>query len=292
LLIHDIYQRNVELGRGLPPKSPRPFKIVYATDKIEADNRPFEAFSGATSSEEAEGSLFRYLGMPVSTSSTVPPLAIGGPRESRPYVEFWGVILIDNRGVTVTVGDKLEAGKIPNPCASVSLDATSVGRREHNPSQKSVQLKALSGYVAGSKSLEDAYKKSTMFEGNSELVLLKSCVKDVCDALFDQMVPKLQKHVAETGSKGTVESKVQKTQSLSFKVFVLPTKDPIKWDVPEPMKRPAGMFVDVFGNKSSELAPNKPTFTSKFLSTNNKEFTMKCRTSESSLYDDLNLSKK
>ena len=291
MLIHDIYRRNTKLGRTLPATSSRPFKIVYATDKIEADSRPFEAFFGATSSEEAEGALFRYLGMPVSTSSTVPPLAIGGPREGKPYVEFWGIILIDGKEVTVTVGDKLVAGKISSPCATVSLDAAGEGEREHIPSQKSVQLKALSGYSAGGKSLEDAYMNSAVFESDDGFVLPEKCVKKVCNALFDQMVVKLQKHVFESDEWSTAMKRT-KSQSLPFKVFVLPTKDAIKWDVPESLKRTSSTFIDVFGNSSSELAPSKPTFNSKFLSANNKEFTIKCRTSESSLYDDLNLSKK
>lgn len=291
MLIHEIYRRNVEERRGVPVQSSRPFKIVYAVDKIEADSRPFEAFYGALSSEEAEGLLFRYLGMPVSTSSTAPPLAIGGPRESRPYVEFWGIIRIDGKGVTITIGDKIVDGEISGRCAVVSLDATSGGKPDYNPSQKSVQLKALSGYSAGGKSLEDAYKKSAMFEDSDGFVLPKKHVKGVCSALFGHIVPKLQKYISETDAADT-DRKRTKAQSMSFKVFVLPTRDAIKWDVPESMKRPSSMFVDVFGNESYERAPSKPTFTTKFLSTNNKEFTIKCRTNESSLYDDLNLSKK
>lgn len=289
MLIHDIYQRNVEEGRILPPKSSRPFKIVYATGKIEADDRPFEAFFGATASEETEGPLFKYLGMPLSTASTVPPLAIVGANEKRPYVEFWGVILIEEEAVTVTIGDKIAAGnKIPNPLATVSLGATGETDRKHYCEEKTVQRRVLSGYGAGGKSLEDAYDESAMFGGNGDLVLTKGRVKEVCDALFDQMAPKLQKYVFESGEEDTGEKRKRKSQSMSFKVFVLPTRDKIGWDI---AGRPSDEFVDVFGNVSTERAPNKATFNSKFLSTDDPSFTVKCRKDISDVYDDLNLSK-
>jgi len=289
LLIHDIYQRNVEEGRTLPAKSSRPFKIVYATDKIEADVRAFEAFPGATASEEAEGALFRYLGMPLSTASTVPPLAIVGANEKRPYVEFWGVILIEGKEVTVTVGDKLAAGnKIPKPLATVSLDAAGETGRKHDVEEKAVQRRVLAGYSVGGKSLESAYDESAVFEDSGDLVMPSERVKDVCDALFDQMVPKLQKHVAEADKEDTGGKRKRKAQSMSFKVFVLPTKGNIEWDI---AGRPSDEFVDVFGSSSSERAPNKATFNSKFLSTDDQSFTIKCRENVSDVYDDLNLSK-
>jgi len=289
LLIHDIYQRNVEEGRILPAKSSRPFKIVYATDKIEADGRPFEAFPGATTSEEAEGPLFKYLGMPLLTSSTSPPLAIVGANEKRPYVEFWGVILIEEDAVTVTIGDKIAAGnKIPSPLATVSLDATGVTSRDLKAREKTVQRRVLPGYSAGSRSLEDAYNESAVFEDSGDFVLAKERVEGVCDALFDQLAPKLQKYVFEAGEEDAGEKRRRKAQSMSFKVFVLPTKDKIEWDI---AGRPSSEFVDVFGNVSSERAPNKATFNSKFLSTDDQSFTNKCREDISDVYDDLNMSK-
>lgn len=289
MLIHDICQRNVEEGRILPPKSSRPFKIVYATDKIEADDRPFEAFFGATTSEEAEGALFKYLGMPLSTSSTVPPLAIVGANEKRPYVEFWGVILIEEKTVTITIGDKMKAGNnIPSPLATVSLDATGEMNRKCDAKEMTVQRRVLSGYSAGGKSLEDAYNESAAFEGSGDLVLTKGRVEEVCCALFDQMVPKLQRHIADSEEEGVDGRRRRKAQSMSFKVFVLPTKDKIEWDI---AGRPSDEFVDVFGNVSSERAPNKATFNSKFLSTDDQSFTIKCREDISDVYDDLNLSK-
>jgi len=289
LLIHDIYQRNVEEGRTLPAKSSRPFKIVYATDKIEADGRSFEAFPGAKTSEEAEGALFKYLGMPLLTAFTSPPLAIVGANEKRPYVEFWGVILIEEEAVTVTIGDRIAPGnKIPRPLATVSLDATGETSRKPDAEEKAVQRRVLSGYSAGGGSLEDAYNESAVFEDSGDLVLAKERVEEVCYALFDQLVPRLQKYVFEAGEEDAGEKRRRKSQSMSFKVFVLPTKDKIGWDI---AGRPSGEFVDVFGNVSTERAPNKATFNAKFLSTDDQSFTAKCREDISDVYDDLNLSK-
>lgn len=296
MLIHDLYQRNVRLKRKVPALRAtvngqvRPFKIVYAAEKIEVDARPFEAIRGAVSSEESEGLLFKYLGMPKSTSAAVPPLAITGNNETLPYVVFWGAIQIDGSEATVTVGNNYTVGnKIPSPLATVSFDVTDEKERKHCATQMMIKRKDLLGYSVGDISLEEAYVKSTIFKDGGNFVLSKDRVKEVCYALFDQMVPKLQKHISELNEGNTASKGKRKSQSMLFRVFVLPTKDSIKWDY---FIKPIKKFVDVFGTESTERARNKPTFSSKFLSKDYPSFIMKCRTSWTDLYDDLGLSKK
>jgi len=296
LLIHDLYQRNVKLKRELPTLRAtvngqvRPFKIVYAEEKIEADTRSFEKIRGAVSSDESEGLLFKYLGMPKSTSGVVPPLAITGTNEELPYVVLWGAILIDGVRATVTVGDKYTKGnKISSPLATVSLDASGEKERKHCAAQKTIRRRALSGYSVAGMSLEEAYVKSAMFKDDGDFVLPKNRVKEVCDVLFNHMVAKLQNHISESVESGTASRKKRKSQSMLFRVFVLPSKGSIKWDY---SVEPSEMFVDVFGAESTEHARDKPTFNCRFLSIDDPSFIMKCRTNWADLYDDLGLSKK
>lgn len=292
MLIHDIYHRNAKLGRGLPAvasgRDSRPFKIVYATNRIEVDARAFDSIAGAVSSEEAEGSLFKYLRMPMSTACVVPPVAIVGSGDKKiPYVNFWGTILINNKGATITIGDQLSNGnKILNPLATVSLNVTGERKRQINSTEKIVQHKALVGYSIKNKSLEDAYMESAVFENRKDFVLSKDRVKEVLDKFFDQIVPMLKNYMSNLSSRGT-KDRPRNLKPMTFKVFVLPTKERIDWNVVE---RPSDEFIDVFGNRSSVLAPNKPTFNSKFLSTDDKSFTLMCKKNEADMYDGLNLS--
>jgi len=292
LLIHDIYQRNVKLGRGPPAVASgksRPFKTIYATDRIEVDTRVFDSIPGAVSSEEADGNLFKRLGMPMSTSCVTPPVVIFGPNDQKkPYVDFWGAIKIVDKKVSITINNRnTSKNKSVGPLATVSFD--SMGEREYNinATQEIVQRKALVGYNAGKISLEEAYMKSTVFEDNGDFVLPEVFVNEALDKFFKQIVPMLKKHVFVDRNDIT-SGQTYGTKPMAFKVFVLPTKDRVEWDV---VKATSDKFIDVFGNRSSVRAPNKPTINSKFLSVDDGSFTLMCKKDASDLYEELNLSK-
>ena len=289
MLIHDIYQRNVMLDRTIPAKFMRPFKIVYADKAIEVDTRSFEEFVDPTTSEEPEGGLFKHLGMPISTSSTSPPFAVVGSNEKHPYVEFWGVITIDNGSVTITIDNKRIAdNKVIAPLARVSLDVITKKKPEYNVTSAVIQSRVLGGYRAGGYDLVDIYKKSAIFNGTDQFVLPKKYVKEICDKFFDFIVPKTQSYISESSLGDTDRPGTKSPKHMTFMVLVLPTKEAITWDI---SGRQADVFEDVFGHESAELAPNKTTFNSKFLSPDDPSFTMKCRKNAAGVYDNLNLSK-
>jgi len=273
LLIHEIYHRNVKINRTIPARSAKPFKIVYAADKIEVDDRTVEEFMEPVFPDGPEGVLCKHLGMPISTASTAPPLAITGPRTGLPYVMLVGAITRGKNKINVRIEEK---AKKPTQLASVSFDLAGAADLVHGAKQLKVSLKALSGYKAGTKSLEEAYKQSKVFEVDGMVVLPEHRVEEVCSKLFDHIVPTLK------------DIKTDQTISLKFIVFVLPTRD-ITYAVEG---RKCSTFVDVFGIKSTERAPNKPTFSAKFLSSADRSFVINCHGESAKLYDRLGLSKK
>jgi len=273
LLIHEIYHRNVKINRTLPARSSMPFKIVYATDKIEIDDRTVEEFMEPVFPDGPEGVLCKHLAMPMSTASTAPPLAITGPRTGLPYVMLVGSITCGKNKINVRIEEK---AKKPTQLASVSSDLAGTADPAPSAKQLKVSLKALSGYRVGTKSLEEVYNQSKVFEVDEMFVLPKHRVEEVCNKLFSHIVPTLK------------DIKIEQAVSLKFIVYVLPARG-ITYAVEG---RKCSAFVDVFGIESTERAPNKPTFSAKFLSSADRSFVIKCHGESTKLYDRLGLSKK
>ena len=232
-------------------------KIFYKNTKVTIDQTTLEEY-GSTTTEDTR-QIQNWLQMPLNTSNAeklnMPDFRTGAA-SANPYIEIYGYLKTSK-----SLESKLflTIGKKPNHIEYI-LDVTS-GKVQKNPNVKVTLKLDQKNYFLKSNSLFSEYV-------NSEIIDEKGILNA---KVYDEIIQKFLEFAKKQ------ESNFTRIGNNSFRIYILPDNSIIEFKK-EPRKNNSEQesFVDYFGNTVTNHA-STPTKTAKFLSYDDKAFTINCK---------------
>jgi hypothetical protein len=259
MLAFETFLKNKNSKSG-NPKSLKPIKkIIYNNKKWLVDSETIEDY-GSDISEKFRP-IQEWLSMPLTTSDSSKlnlPDFRTSTAQPNPYFEIYGILKINKSSKSVLT---LSIGKKPNTL-EYSFDVSS-GTSSKKSSNVKLKLDRKNYKIAGT-SLFELYVNSGLINGNGNVD--EKTFEEIATAFFNFT------------KKSPLEN--PKTGTISFSVFVIPSNKTITYEPSDSTKlakrNASKSFIDAFGNSSLEYASSS-TKTAKFLSFDDKAFTLNCK---------------
>jgi hypothetical protein len=199
-----------------------------------------------------------WLQMPLNTENekrlNLPDYRVSNAQPS-PYVQIYGIVKTNKKLETII---SISIGKKPNTI-EYSLN-TSTGIIEKNNKSK-IKLKIDNqNYFLGNENLFAAYVASGLLEKDSTL---NNDAFDLIATKFLEYTKKQSRNISKSGN-------------IPFFIYVLPDKSEIEFKAKIEKISGGDSFIDYFGNSASSYA-STPTKTAKFLSYDDKAFSINCK---------------
>ena len=250
MLAYELFLNN-KGSQSNNPKSELPIKkIFYKKGKITIDKTTLEEFGSQVTKDFA--TLQNSLAMTLNTIKidklNLPDFRTG-PAARNPYVEVYGTAKTNSKSETKI---ELSIGKEPAIIHTLDMQTGSVTKSGSGTVILRLDKK---NYILKNKSLFSEYVNSEIVNKNSELNLES----------YDKVIEKFLNFV-------------KKQKTIPFRIFILPDKSEIKFkDESKKINSNSESFTDYFGNSDTSYA-SKATKNTKFISFDDKAFTINCKT--------------
>ena len=263
MLAYELFQNNKNSTKNNPKKQ-FPFKkIFYKNNKIIIDEKGLEEYGESESPKDTK-QLQDWLQMPLNTidiQSLNLPDCRTGTASANPYVEVYGYLQTNRSLETKLI---LSMGKKPERIIH-TLDLTN-DKIKNNNYNGIITLKLdKKNYLLNSNPLFSEYVASGLVDE------------------YGTLNTKVYENIAQKFLEFATERKPEfkKFGIISFRIYILPDDSIIEFK--KQIKKDSSKqisFIDYFGNDVSEYA-STPTKTAKFLSYDDKAFTINCMQKES-----------
>ena len=256
MLAYELFYYNKDSTTNHPKKQLPIKKIFYKNNNIIIDKNTLEKYGSEVTKTTEQ--LQKWLIMSLNTINVkklnLPDLRTG-TAGANPYIEIYGY-LKTNRALesklSITIGKKSNQ-------IDYSLDVTTGEIK--NKSEGKIKLKLdKRNYLLNSNSLFSEYVNSGIIDDEGILNV----------KVYDDIIKKFLEFTKEQ------KPNITKIGNISFRIFILPDDSIIEFK--EQIKKEHSneiTFTDYFGNTVSEYA-STPTQTTKFLSYDDKAFTINC----------------
>ncbi|MDH5462745.1 MAG: hypothetical protein OEW49_00350 [Nitrosopumilus sp.] len=257
MLAYELFHNNNDSTTNNPKKQFPIKKIFYQKGKITIDKTTLEDYGSADT--EATRSLQNWLVMPLNTIDVKElnlPDYRTGTAGANPYIEIYGY-LKTNKSLESKLS--LSIGKKPNYIEHV-LDLAS-NKIQSNSNGKIILKLDQKNYFLKSHPLISEYVASGIID---EKGILNAKVYDEIIQEFLDFAKKQESNFTKIGNN-------------SFRIYILPDSSTIEFKK-ESKKNDSEQesFLDYFGNPVTNYA-STPTKTAKFLSSDDKAFTINCK---------------
>lgn len=261
MLAYELFHNNQDSTLNNPKRQFPIKKIFYKNEKITIDKTTLEEYGSAHTKTTRE--LQNWLIMPLNTIDVKKlnlPDFRTGTAGANPYVEIYGY-LKTNKSLESKLS--LSIGKKPNQI-DYTLDLTS-DEIQSNSNEKITLKLDKKNYFIKSNTLFSEYVNSKII--NADGVLNDKIYSEIIQKFLD-FAKKQKVNFTKPGNN-------------SFRIYLLPDNSTIEFkkeSTKESKKNNSEheSFVDYFGNTVTNYASN-PTKTAKFLSYDDKAFTINCK---------------
>ena len=261
MLACELYQINKD-ANGNNPKTELPIKkIFYENNKIIIDGKNCEEYGSKLKYKTIQ--LQKWLEMPLNTIDSQKlnlPDYRTGSASPNPYIEIYGILKTNQALETkliLSMGKKSKDVEKSNYIEHV-LDLTD--GKVKTTSYGKVTLKIdRKNYFVKSDTLFSKYVNTELINETGNLDAKK----------YDEIIQKF----LEWANKQV--SKITKSGSLPFRIYILPTNSEIKCNQPQ-NDDSVGEFTDYCGNSVTNYA-STPTKLAKFLTYDDQAFTINCK---------------
>jgi len=268
MLAYELFSINKESTTNDPRGGSQPIKkIFFQNDKVTID-KDLEEYTSEYLEKTKQ--LQDWLQMPLNTIDkkelNLPDMRVSFAQPS-PYIEVYGNVKTNKNSESVL---SITIGKKPN-IIEYSLNVPT-GEITQNENSK-VRLKIDDeNYFLKNSNLFTAYVDSGILDKDGT----------INNNAFDLISRKFLEYAK------TRPCNLTKQENLRFRIYILPNNSEIKVKEKE-ITTDGDLFLDYFGNTSSEYA-STPTTTTKFLSYDDKAFTINCK-QKSDFYKNLGIGK-
>jgi len=257
MLAYELFHNNKDSTTNNPKKQFPIKKIFYKNGKSIIEKTTLEEYGSAVT--ETTRQLQNWLVMPLNTIDAKKlnlPDYRTGTAGANPYIEIYGYLKTSK---SLESKLSLSIGKKPNHIEHV-LDLTS-GKIQSNSNGKIFLKLDQKNYFLKSNHLFSEYVTSEIID---EKGILNAKVYDKIIQKFLEFAKKQESNFTRIGNN-------------SFRIYILPDNSIIEFKK-EPKKNNSEQesFVDYFGNTVTNYA-STPTKTAKFLSSDDKAFTINCK---------------
>ena len=255
MLAYELFSINKESTTNDPRGGSQPIKkIFFQNDKVTID-KDLEEYTSEYLEKTKQ--LQDWLQMPLNTIDkkelNLPDMRVSFAQPS-PYIEVYGNVKTNKNSESVL---SITIGKKPN-IIEYSLNVPT-GEITQNENSK-VRLKIDDeNYFLKNSNLFTAYVDSGILDKDGT----------INNNAFDLISRKFLEYAK------TRPCNLTKQENLRFRIYILPNNSEIKVKEKE-ITTDGDLFLDYFGNTSSEYA-STPTTTTKFLSYDDKAFTINCK---------------
>lgn len=231
-------------------------KVFYNQGKIEIDKIFNEEYASHHTKDTKQ--LQDWLMMPLNTIDAKKlnlPDYRTGAASPNPYIEVYGYLKTSKSlesKLFLTIGKKLNQ-------TEYILDLAS-GKIQHNSNGEIILKLDNKKYFSKSNLLFDEYVNSGIIDKNS--VLNTKAYGEIIDEFINYAKKQ--------------ESNFSKFGNTSFRIYILPDNSTIEFKKESKNNSKQKSFIDYFGNKVTHYA-STPTKNSKFLSYDDKAFTINCK---------------
>ena len=268
MLAYELFLINKESSANNPRGGSQPIKkIFFENGKVTIDKDLEEYASGYL---EKTKQLQDWLQMPLNTIDkkelNLPDVRVSFAQSS-PYVEVYGTVKTNKNSestLSITIGKK------PN-IIEYSLDVSTGKITETQNSKVKIKIDD-ENYFLKDNNLFTSYIDSGLLDKDGT----------INNNAFDIISRKFLEYAK------TRACILTKHGNLRFRIYILPNDSEIKVKEKE-IATEGDSFLDYFGNTSSEYA-STPTTTTKFLSYDDKAFTINCK-QKSNFYKNLGIGK-
>ncbi|PIY89031.1 MAG: hypothetical protein COY74_06935 [Nitrosopumilales archaeon CG_4_10_14_0_8_um_filter_34_8] len=268
MLAYELFSINKESTTNDPRGGSQPIKkIFFQNDKVTID-KDLEEYTSEYLEKTKQ--LQDWLQMPLNTIDkkelNLPDMRVSFAQPS-PYIEVYGNVKTNKNSESVL---SITIGKKPN-IIEYSLNVPT-GEITQNENSK-VRLKIDDeNYFLKNSNLFTAYVDSGILDKDGT----------INNDAFEIISRKFLEYAK------TRPCNLTKQENLRFRIYILPNNSEIKVKEKE-ITTDGDLFLDYFGNTSSEYA-STPTTTTKFLSYDDKAFTINCK-QKSDFYKNLGIGK-
>ena len=269
MLAFETFLKNRD-RKGGNVKSLKPVKkIIYQYNSWVIDSKTIQDYDSDISAKY--GTIQNWLSMPLSTSNpeilNLPDFRTS-PAQPNPYLEVYGVLNTKKSKeskesvLTLSIGKKLNSIEY-----SFNVSTGDILKKQ---SEVTVKLEKKNYKIDGNY-IFDLYVKSGIIDSDGMIDSKK----------FDETMMKLLDYAKKRRLDNAPVGK------LTFSVFLIPSKEIISYESKKLVKQESKSFKDSFGNDSEQYAASS-TKTAKFLSFDDKAFTLNCKQG-SEFYEDLGI---
>ena len=269
MLSYELFLINNESDPNDPRGGSQPIKkIFFQNDKVTIDKKTLEEY--ASEYLERTKQLQDWLQMPLNTIDkkelNLPDTRVSFAQSS-PYVEVYGIVKTNKNSestLSITIGKK------PN-IIEYSLDVATKKITETQNSKVKLKIDDQNYFLKGN-NLFTSYVDSGLLDKDGT----------INNNAFDIVSRKFLEYAVTRTCSLTTQG------NLGFRIYILPNDSEIKVKEKE-ITIEGDSFLDYFGNTSSEYA-STPTRTTKFLSYDDKAFTINCK-QKNDFYKNLGIGK-
>ena len=256
MLAYELFHNNKNSNANNPKKQFPIKKIFYKNNKIIVDKKTLEAYGSGTTKSTSQ--LQNWLQMPLNTINVMElnlPDFRTGSAGANPYIEIYGYLKTNKKLETKII---LSIGKKPHQINHV-LDLTTDKIQSNSNGQTILKLDK-KNYFINSNTLFSEYVNSGIIDDNGILNI------DIYDSIANEFLE----------STKTQKPNITRVGNISFRIYILPDDSVIKFKPQTKMNdSEETTFTDYFGNTVSAYASTS-TKTAKFLSFDDKAFTLNC----------------
>lgn len=266
MLAFELFLKNRD-SPGVDAKSLKPIKkIIFKNSSWVIDSKTIEEYGSATPAKFS--SLQNWLSMPLSTSNAeklnLPDFRTSSAQPS-PYVMVYGTMKTNKSKESMLI---LSIGKSPSVIShTFDVKSGAVAKKE---SQVTLKLEK-KNYMVGKNSLFEQYVKSGLVDSDGKLN----------KKTYEEIILKF----IEFATKRKLDNPF--VGNINFSLFLVPSNEKISFDSPESKKDSSKSFKDSFGSSAQGFASGA-TKTSKFLSFDDKAFTLNCK-QDSEFYENIGI---
>jgi len=256
MLAYELFHNNKNSTTGDQKKQFPIKKIFYKNNSITIDKKTLEKYGSVDTKTTQQ--LQKWLVMPLNTINVEKlnlPDFRTGTAGANPYIEIYGYLKTNRAEESKLV---LSIGKKPNQIVHI-LDLTS-GEIQPNLNDKTTLKLDKKNYLLNSNPLFSEYVTSGIIDMNGSLNV----------KVYNEIILKFLEFAKKNKPKFT------KIGSTSFRIYILPDDSIIKFKKQTKKDDSKQIsFTDYFGNTVTDYA-STPTKTAKFLSSDDKAFTINC----------------
>ena len=256
MLAYELFHNNKNSTANVTKKQLPIKKIFYKNNKITIDETNREEYGSKVT--EATKQLQDWLQMPLNTIDVkllnLPDFRTG-TAGSNPYIEIYGYLKTNTAKESKLT---LSIGKKPNQITHI-LDLTSDEIQSNLDGKVTLRLDQKNYFLTSSTLFSEYVASGIVNDGGSLNV-----------KVYDEIIQKFLEFAKKC------KPDITKIGNTSFRVYILPDNSIIKFKKQTKKENSEQIsFIDYFGNTVSEY-PSTPTKTAKFLSFDDKAFTINC----------------